>query len=60
MNKKKDKTRQQVDHSPYINPFYTNEDMMDNLYRDEELSVELSDETETVELINKYRDKKML
>lgn len=49
------KNQQKVEHSPYINPFYSNEDMMDNLFRDEELSVEISDETKAVELINKYR-----
>lgn len=60
MDKEKKITQQNVETSPYINPFYTNEDMMDNLYRDEELSVEISDETEVIELIDRYREKKRL
>lgn len=58
MAKEKKNTRQRVHTSPYTNPFYANEDLMDNLFQDEELSVELSDETETVELIDEYLGKK--
>ncbi len=49
----KETSQQIMKHGQYMNPFKTNADMLDNLYHDQELSVELSDETASPELFSK-------
>ncbi len=54
MPKEKGQVQQTISFSPYINIFKDNKDMMDNIYHDEELSVELSDDTSAILLLEQY------
>lgn len=56
-DKEKEVYQQKVKQGPYMQPFSNYRDLLDNLYSDQELSVELSDETEHVELEKKYQRK---
>jgi hypothetical protein len=48
--KENEVSRQAANHGQYIKPFINNQDLLDNIYHDNEISVELSDETEVARL----------